>query len=192
MTVINTIITTTAYVLTPIVAIIGFLSWKSQHNIKLYSDYANEVLKEYEQVFDLMLNFNKLHQYTEGKVLSLNQNPMFTLKEKNEKVEDLINDMKSNFYDEVRKIYAMMDNLIQKSVFLGYLVPDSIPVSKKSTDLKEEFSIIINCLNDISKENQISHAEGFELIKEVCSIIFQSAERNIQPCLSEIKKYIEV
>lgn len=188
---INTIITTTAYVLTPIVAIIGFLSWKNQHNIKLYSDYANEVLKKYEQVFDLMLNINKIHQYTESKILSLDQNPQLTNEEKNEIVNNLIDEMKSKFYEEIREIYAMMDKLIQKSVFLGYLVPDSVPVSKKSTDLKEEFSIIINCLNDISKENYISHAEGFEIIKEVCSIIFQSAERNIQPCLSEIKKYIE-
>jgi hypothetical protein len=189
---INTIITTTAYVLTPIVAIIGFLSWKSQHNIKIYSDYANEVLIKYEQVFDLMLNINKLHKYTESKILSLNQNTLLTPKEKNEAIEILINEMKRNFYDEIRKIEALMDRLIQKSVFLGYLAPDSISVSEKSVALKKEFNIIIECMNKFTKENQFSHAEGFQVIEGFCCTIFESAERNIQPCLTEIKKFIEV
>lgn len=40
---INTIITTTAYVITPIVAIIGFLSWKDQHNRQVISKDAKAI-----------------------------------------------------------------------------------------------------------------------------------------------------
>lgn len=114
---INTIITTTAYVLTPIVAIIGFLNWKSQHNTKMYSDYANEVLKIYEQVFDLLININKIHQYAESKILSLNQHHQLTIDKKNKIIEEHIETMKSKFYAELREIDAMIDKLIQKSVF---------------------------------------------------------------------------
>lgn len=38
------IVTVTAYVLTPIVAIIGFLSWKHQHNKLVLADEAKELL----------------------------------------------------------------------------------------------------------------------------------------------------
>lgn len=41
---INTIVTTTAYVLTPIVAIIGFLNWKQQHNKLILADEAKKLL----------------------------------------------------------------------------------------------------------------------------------------------------
>lgn len=190
MTGINTIITTTAYVITPVVAIIGFLSWKSQHNIKVYTDYANEVLKLYEQTFDLIININKLHKYTEGKILSLD-NQVITAEVKNKRVEELIEDMRISFYKELREIEAMMDKLIQKSVFLGYLVPDSIPVTERSTRLKKELEIIKNCLNEVSQNQQISYTEGFHILKEGCFQISEIAERNIEPCLSEIKKYIE-
>lgn len=189
---INTIITTTAYVLTPIVAIIGFLNWKSQHNTKMYSDYANEVLKIYEQVFDLLININKIHQYAESKILSLNQHHQLTIDKKNKIIEEHIETMKSNFYAELREIDAMIDKLIQKSVFLAYLVPESILVTDRSTDLKKELNIIKECLNDLTQERQISHAEGFHLVKEACNQISSIAERNIEPCLIEIKKYIEV
>lgn len=40
----DTIITTTAYVLTPIVAIIGFQSWKQQHNKLALADEAKKLL----------------------------------------------------------------------------------------------------------------------------------------------------
>lgn len=42
---INSIITTTAYVLTPIVAIIGFVSWKVQYNIQLEKNDLKKVLE---------------------------------------------------------------------------------------------------------------------------------------------------
>ncbi|WP_151956117.1 hypothetical protein [Acinetobacter guillouiae] len=42
MTGFNTIVITTSYVLTPIVAIIGFLSWKRQHNKQTISQLSKE------------------------------------------------------------------------------------------------------------------------------------------------------
>lgn len=42
MTGFNTIIVTTSYVLTPIIAIIGFLSWKRQHNKQTISQLSKE------------------------------------------------------------------------------------------------------------------------------------------------------
>ncbi|GEA63181.1 hypothetical protein [Acinetobacter lwoffii] len=62
MTGINTIITTTAYVITPIVAIIGFISWKVQYNIQLdKNDLRNAleaavILKENINYFEVHLN----------------------------------------------------------------------------------------------------------------------------------------
>lgn len=43
LTGLNTIITTTAYVVTPIVAIIGFLSWKRQHNKETISEISRKI-----------------------------------------------------------------------------------------------------------------------------------------------------
>lgn len=188
---INTIITTTAYVVTPIVAIIGFISWKSQHNIKLYSSYAQEVLKNYEHVFDLILSFNNIHQYTESKILSLDLNPQLTMDEKSKSTEQLIGEMKIKFYEELRSVEIVINRLIQKSVILGYLVPQAIPVSDKSAQLKIELEIIKECLNKVATEREISYLEGFYLLKEICSQISDIAERNIEPCLIEIKKFIE-
>jgi hypothetical protein len=61
---INTIITTTAYVLTPIVAIIGFLSWKKQFNSQLISNLAQTCLNNLNKNFNnhsTLISF--LHKY---------------------------------------------------------------------------------------------------------------------------------
>lgn len=188
---INTIITTTAYVVTPIVAMIGFISWKSQHNIKLHSSYAQEVLKNYEHVFDLILSFNNIHKYTESKILSLDLNPQLTIDEKSKTTEQLIGEMKFKFYEELRNVEIVINRLIQKSVILGYLVPQAVSVSDKSAQLKIELEMIKECLNEVATKREISYLEGFHLLKEACSHISEIAERNIEPCLSEIKKFIE-
>lgn len=49
---INAIITTTSYVLTPIVAIIGFLSWKKQFNSQLISNLAQTCLNNLNKNFN--------------------------------------------------------------------------------------------------------------------------------------------
>lgn len=46
----NTIITTTAYILTPIVAIIGFLSWKQEKQYDLEKHYAEIILDNVNEI----------------------------------------------------------------------------------------------------------------------------------------------
>lgn len=53
---VNTIITTTAYVLTPIIAIIGFINWKVQYNIQLEKEDLKSIKIE-------VIKFKELMQY---------------------------------------------------------------------------------------------------------------------------------
>ncbi|MNG52545.1 hypothetical protein D3C78_139620 [compost metagenome] len=46
---INTIVSTTSYVLTPLVAIIGFLSWKNQYNKVTVSQLSKEIYKSLDE-----------------------------------------------------------------------------------------------------------------------------------------------
>ncbi|MDY6457737.1 hypothetical protein SKM54_00030 [Acinetobacter faecalis] len=89
----NTIITTTAYVLTPIVAIIGFLNWKQQHNKLILADEAKKLL--------LAIN-NDIKLFTDISG---------TLRNKNKKV--LIQDI----YDEAlsKRIRDLSDNITNVS-----------------------------------------------------------------------------
>ncbi len=55
---VNTVITTTAYVLTPIVAIIGFVSWKSQYNIQLKKDDLKSLKQETIELVEILQYFD--------------------------------------------------------------------------------------------------------------------------------------
>ncbi|MCE6007561.1 hypothetical protein [Acinetobacter soli] len=55
----NTIITTTSYVLTPIVAIIGFLSWKRQHNKQTISQLSKEAYEYLSSQNLIAFNYSK-------------------------------------------------------------------------------------------------------------------------------------
>lgn len=55
---VNTVITTTAYVVTPIVAIIGFLSWKSQYNIQLEKDDLKSLKQETIELVEILRYFD--------------------------------------------------------------------------------------------------------------------------------------
>lgn len=81
----NTIITTTAYVLTPIVAIIGFLSWKEQYNIQLEKDNLKE-LKEKIIHVKYILNYFDVH------------------------LRDLYDSVKDSDIDDFKKIIIDYDN----------------------------------------------------------------------------------
>ncbi len=60
----NTIITTTAYVLTPIVAIIGFTSWKKQEQYDLEKQYAEIILNNIDEIRSyLHMYYHQVNSY---------------------------------------------------------------------------------------------------------------------------------
>ena len=60
----NTIITTTAYVLTPIVAIIGFTSWKKQKQYDLEKQYAEIILNNIDEIRSyLHMYYHQVNSY---------------------------------------------------------------------------------------------------------------------------------
>ena len=91
---INTIITTTAYVLTPIVAIIGFQSWKNQFNSKTISEIAKDcskLLNETNNKYCSLINSLPIHQNNEIDSCSLNDLQRLLEVCENNKVLTIIN-----------------------------------------------------------------------------------------------------
>lgn len=72
MTGINTIITTTAYVITPLVAIIGFSSWKKQDNLEIRSNKAQEILDLYEKANFSLLTLDKHYALAQFELKKIN------------------------------------------------------------------------------------------------------------------------
>lgn len=95
---INTIVSTTAYVLTPLVAIIGFLSWKNQYNKVTVSQLSKEIYKSLDDK-------NLLAYRYRGCI-----KPMGTETENDIVMQyDLIS--KSNqLYDQIRLLGKLTDN----------------------------------------------------------------------------------
>lgn len=83
----NIIITTTAYVTTPIVAIIGFISWKEQHNAGIYSKFAIELLDGYKKLFYNLARLTSI----QNEIINCIKN-----KESEEKIFKTINNYKQN------------------------------------------------------------------------------------------------
>ena len=97
----NTIITTTAYVLTPIVAIIGFLNWKRQHNKLVLADEAKKLLLAIKLFTDIS-----------GRLRQMSSNA--TLKEifdedLHKKVQNLSNNI-SNVSSKAIVLYELTDD----------------------------------------------------------------------------------
>ncbi|MDY6459703.1 MULTISPECIES: hypothetical protein [Acinetobacter] len=95
----NTIITTTAYVLTPIVAIIGFLSWKKQHNKNIISNAAIEIWRNHSILYYKYTSENK--KYLSGGRCDLSksgevQDIFFISRELLNDSEKYLSDLESN------------------------------------------------------------------------------------------------
>lgn len=109
----NTIITTTAYVLTPIIAIIGFINWKVQYNIQLEKDDLKNIknsiisLKEIIQYFDV--HFRDLYESLENnKIKDFNQ---ILIKYKENKKE--LHEKRGNLSQITMKYYSFLENSIE-------------------------------------------------------------------------------
>lgn len=79
----NTIITTTAYVLTPIIAIVALESWRTKHNKSILSSEAKEA---YQGLYDLKNYFNIMHK------IALIGNPDYSIQELKEKIIEELKD----------------------------------------------------------------------------------------------------
>ena len=94
---VNTIITTTAYVLTPLIAIIGFLSWKSQYNKVTVSQLAKEIYGQTDKL--------NMMAYRYGSLITTAQNS----EEQNSIRTELLLEM-NRIYDEIRLLSKLTNN----------------------------------------------------------------------------------
>jgi hypothetical protein len=109
---INTIITTTSYVLTPIVAIIGFINWKVQYNIQLEKDDLKSIkievikFKELLQYFDI--HFRDLYiDITNNNINDLNE---MLYEYQGDKYE--LAQKRRNLSDITMKYYSTLENSV--------------------------------------------------------------------------------
>ena len=161
---VNTVITTTAYVLTPIVAIIGFVSWKSQYNIQLKKDDLKSLkqetieLVEILQYFDIHLKgiYNATNDPT---IISLHQAFPDT-EEINKELSKIRRDYSfssikyysklENVYDEfednclISEVQSSNSYIVTLDTLLGYLDHNNIIKFKENyQDFQEQSQLIL-------------------------------------------------
>lgn len=98
MTGFNTIIVTTSYVLTPIVAIIGFLSWKKQHNKQTISQLS-------KNAYDLLSSQNLIAFRFIGYITNSYEDGA------NDQIMHDLRDVTNNTFDLIRLICKITNNI---------------------------------------------------------------------------------
>lgn len=122
-------LTVVAYILTPIVAIFGFVSWKNQHNTKIISEEAQKVWKMFNdlssQTLDLDYEFLKINTPEYIKLSS-----------------------KKNLLDKINKIFEETEKTINHYIFFNNLANN-----KEGLDLFMEFYSILRDYKEFIRKN---------------------------------------
>lgn len=184
----NTILTTTAYVITPVVAIIGFLSWKNQHNLKIHSDTAKEILGLYEKLYYKLLtidNFYKLSQFKLKQIIA-SEAPE---EDKAIAAKHVFLELESSMNGELLNIELQLDWVVFRVTTFSILI-NSSDILSNSTELKEKVTNLLKPIRD--NANKTITSKEFEILYEdVASKSQETATDNIQKTILILKKYIE-
>ncbi|WP_143222526.1 hypothetical protein [Acinetobacter terrae] len=170
---INSIITTTAYVLTPIVAIIGFVSWKVQYNIQLEKNDLKKVLeaiivlKENIQYFDIHLNDLYL-EIGKNRINSFEVLLPHYLEDKNELIQKR-RELSINTLRYYSSIDLYSHNLPEKKIDLIY-------------DLNNSYIRLLDNMCDYFEKNNVQNFLHF----------FQNFHSVSNDLTKEIKEQIEI
>lgn len=153
MTGFNTIIITTSYVLTPIVAIIGFLSWKRQHNKQTISQLSKEAYESLSTQNLLAFNYTAYINST------------YKGSEEHNQIRHDLASSANHVYDVVRLICKITNNnnldvlneenreSVMAIVFNFELrLQDGVLKEDAIKEFYEEYQIYINSMRQIREE----------------------------------------
>jgi len=148
----NIIITTTAYVLTPIVAIIGFLSWKDQHNRQVISKDARIIWELLNTEMKLIVDMNvKVQNKSQFLTVMDPQNPSRFLKTCLEFIKKLDENGSEKFHflllAESKKTSILLTRYMEATNEFIDIVHSAIEEKAAQEQVKKQ---VIECLKKIS------------------------------------------
>lgn len=188
MTGINTIITTTAYVLTPIIAIIGFLSWKSQYNLKIHSDSAKEILALFEKAsYELLIldNFYNISQFKLKKIIESSDNP----NDQVEQAKKVYQELESSMNESLLKVESQLNWILFRVTTLSIIIK-SHDLLTITLETKEKVSDLLKPIRD--QTNKTLSSKEFDAFYKQIAITSQiTAKQFIGKVILVLKKYIE-
>jgi len=166
------ILQTTAYIVTPVVAIVAFVSWKDQHNKRVYSDFSIALLKRYEKIF---LSFTKITSLNE----MLDTFDNYPFKNDNERYQNLMFIFK-NFMDHRKIIETEVNDLLLETSFFTIVAKDS-ELLRMIMDFKVQVTSVLMTDNDSILRNPnlnedqlrsyiMKHDEGFKMLLSTFNI----------------------
>lgn len=175
---INTIITTTAYVITPIVAIIGFFSWKIQKQYDLQKEYAEKILNIINSISTQLNNsyssFDTL-KTLDDKVISLKEFESLNLLNFTNEINSVLT--------HVKILQQIKNNSEIELIFYNY--EESTFKLKVSLDMiaanyKEYYNLLTDELKNIKSSSQFISRDNYDL-----SVPFILAESKLKRSLEE-------
>lgn len=128
-------LTIIAYIITPIVAIFGFFSWKDQHNQNIDSKYYDQALERFKKISTTVRKFKTL--YEECNYISINGRDIdilyFQEKYKDNKNELLLN--LDIFHSELIFLQNLNQDITEKSkiesIFNNYIQESKTKLDEK-------------------------------------------------------------
>lgn len=188
MTGINTITTTTAYVITPLVAIIGFSSWKKQHNLEIRSNKAQEILDLYEKANFSLLTLDKHYALAQFELKKIN----LSSDDDNEKInkalavyKNLESSMNNSLLDiesQLEVIFFRVNTLAIRTEMADLLV--------LSSEVKTSVSNLLQPIRDRANQT-MSNKEFDRFYKEIVESAAKTVIENYKKVVIILDKYIE-
>lgn len=185
---INTIITTTAYVVTPIVAIIGFMSWKSQHNLKIHSESAKEILALFEEAFYKLLTFEntyKLFQFEVEKIIKSDDEMPIKIQKSIEVYKEFESIMNLNLLDVESKIEWVLFRVTSLSIIIK-----SDDLLSITLETRKNVNELLKPIRE-QKNKKMSSKEFYEFYGKIAQNSIAVANKNIAQVIIILNKYIE-
>ncbi|ENX06246.1 hypothetical protein [Acinetobacter courvalinii] len=185
---INSIITTTAYVITPLIAIIGFSSWKKQYNLETRSNKAKEILVLYEKAFYILLtleNHYQLAQFELKKIMLTSENN----DEKTKKALLVYKNLESSMNKSLLDVESQLDWILFRVTTLAMMIksPDLLAISMEA---KKRVSSLLKPIRDRTNQT-VSNKEFDRFYKEIANNAEDTAQKILNEVITVIKKYIE-
>ena len=153
------IVTVTAYVLTPIIAIIGFQSWKNEKQYDLEKQYSIEILESINEIKTFLdikyydLSISNLENVQK----QLNESKIFNLLEKQYFIS-----AKFKTLQKISNTNKLSDNFLKNFENDSLLFSTAIEMKNKHTAL-EKVGVLIKCSNGNLVKQLIAPLSEFKL-----------------------------
>lgn len=166
------ILQTTAYIVTPVIAIVAFISWKDQHNKKVYSEFSIALLKRYEKIF---LSFTKISLLNE----KLDTFDNYNFKNESERHHNLLIIFR-DFMDHRKIIETEVHDMLLETSFFTTVARDP-ELLRMVMDFKSKVTSVLMTDTDVILRNPnlneaqlrsyvMKHDEGFKMLLSTFNI----------------------